>query len=213
MKKLFFISLFILLFSCENLDHNIISSSLSTSEIKSNHLYGLKSGIITYKITINGSIKDTIISGEGIEKVYFDHWGKTMLKEEKITKAIKTKHFNSLKKEQIAIHNLKKIENNRVYIVDYHNKLINLSLNNNNTKNNVLKTLKGEKKDHEVINGYDCEIWTIKGTKQWLYKDIPLKKEQILKGIKTIKEAVSADFNVVIINTEIELPNYPIIKE
>jgi hypothetical protein len=223
MKNLILILLLILVvYSCDYRNEDSFKTNIN-NQVQKENKYGVKSGIIKYKLTISGNVMDNIISGSGFENLYFDNWGKKELKEELITKTTKAKFFKYEKEEQTEIHNLQKIENNTIYNVDYNKKIINKSANintemntyypNNTIKlNNILKEFGGEKIGNEIFKGYDCEIWDIRGTKQWLYKGVPLKIEHTLIGVKTIKEAVSADFNVIVVNNEFELPNYPIIE-
>jgi hypothetical protein len=222
MKNLVLLLLILVVYSCNYRNEDSFKTSIN-NQVQKENKYGVKSGIIKYKLTIYGNVMDNVVSGSGFENLYFDNWGKKELKEELITKTTKAKFFKDEKKEQTEIHNLQKTVNNTIYKVDYNKKIINKSTNintemntydpNNTIKsNNILKEFGGEKLGNEIFKGYDCEIWNIRGTKQWLYKGVPLKTEHTLIGVKTIKEAVSADFNVIVVNNEFELPDYPIIE-
>ena len=222
MKNLVLIIWIFFIYSCDYRNDDNFKTNIN-NQIQKENRYGVKSGIIKYKLTISGNVMDNVVSGSGFENLYFDNWGTKELKEELITKTTKAKFFKSIKEEHTKIHNLQKIENNTVYKVDYTKKIINKSPNinveinsyspNNTIKStNILNEFGGKKIGNEIFKGYDCEIWKIRGTKQWLYKGVPLKTEHTLIGIKTIKEAISADFNVIVINNEFELPDYPIIE-
>jgi len=227
MYKTALILSFILVFSCNNQngDHLVTSvENFSIAKKKQKNRYGVKSGIIRYKITISGIVMDNIINGNGIEKLYFDNWGNLELKEELITKNTKVKIFNDFKEEQKQIHHLQKTENNVIYQVNFDQKNINKSFNTNvelvkftnkdlKKVSSILHQFGGIKIGNEIFKGYDCEIWDISGSKQWLYKGVPLKIEHTIMGVKTIKEAISANFNVIIINNEFELPNFLIVEQ
>ena len=214
MKSLVILLSFILLFGCEHQENNSLQTNIGNR--LNIHRYGVKTGVITYKTKLKGNVMDTNISGEGIEKLYFDDWGNKALTDELISKTIQ---INSLKtKEKVQIHKLQKRDNNTLYKVNFKDKLIHkfvddTSLINHTSKdklNRIFKQFGGIHQGNEIINGYDCEIWNIGGSKQWLYKGVPLKMEVTIAGITTIKEAISADFNVISTQTNFDLPNYPI---
>ena len=71
----------------------------------------------------------------------------------------------------------------------------------------------GKKIGDEKFLGYTCEIWDVMGAKQWMYKGTVLKLEMTVMGIKTVKEAVSAKFNVSVADKHFKLPDFPIQKE
>jgi len=210
----------VFIFSCnrneDNLATNIIVSS--SEKINKNNPYGVESGIVKYKITLSGKLMDNIIEGKGQEIVYFDKWGNKIIKEEKITKTTKTNVFNKVINQSENIHHIQKLENEIIYKVDFKNQKINTYKKNNtelikHNNNNLLEKYGGKKLINEVFKGYDCEVWDVSGTKQWLYKGVPLKTEVTIMGIKTTKEAISANFNVLLTESEFNLPDYPIIKE
>ena len=210
MKKTISILSFIILFGCVNQEDKNILTNLSQKK-NTEHRFDIKSGIITYKTTLSGTVLDNTIYGEGNEKFYFDSWGTKTLKDELINTTMIINVLNKPKKEIEKVHNLQKTENNLTYKVDFKNKIITKSKEDTlSKKNGILSQFGYTKIGNEIINGYDCEIWNISGSKQWLYKGIPLKTEITISGIKTVKEAISADFNVVNIQSNFDLPNYPI---
>jgi len=216
MKQVVLLLLIVFFISCDYHNDDVLVNQLKT-HININKRYGVKSGVIKYKITLSGNVMENEVSGAGFENYYFDNWGIKSLKEEEITKTTKAIFFNKVKEEKIKIHKLQKIEGDTIFKVDFYTKKIYKLFNKNievtSCSNQILNNLGGEKLGTEIYKGYDCEIWNINGTKQWLYKGIPLKIEHTLIGVKTIKEAVIADFNVIIVNNQFELPNYPIIKK
>ena len=213
MKNLVILLSLILLFGCEHQENNSLQTNIGNR--LNTHRYGVKTGVITYKTKLKGNVMGTNISGEGIEKLFFDDWGNKALTDELISKTVQ---INSLKsKEKVQIHKLQKRDNNTLYKVNFKDKVIykldDTSFINHSSKdkqNNILKQFGGTYQGNEIVNGYDCEIWNISGSKQWLYKGVPLKMEVTIAGIKTIKEAISADFNVISTQTNFDLPNYPI---
>ncbi len=185
--------------------------------------YELKSGIVEYTTSISGKIMGTTTTGNGTEKLYFKNWGAIELLEEESIKTSQTKFFGKETTKTSNVHNLSKLDNGTSYSVDFKNKKIIKredvamsavkSYRNGDahqTGKEMLEAMGGEKIGEEKVLGYNCEIWTAMGTKIWIYKGIPLKTESDIVGMKTIKVATKAKFNIAVSSSYFQLPNYPI---
>lgn len=229
--KNIFLSLFLLLFitSCKGNENKSADSLTVQSESQEKKLkrYEVKSGIVTYKITISGGVLGGTVTGSGTENLYFKDWGALELIEEKSTQTTTMKIFGKKSTETTNTHTMGKLDNGESYHVDFDSKTIFLrrdmamdltkafhpNADASDVGKGMLEGMGGKKTGNEVIKGYNCEIWDIGGAKQWIYKGVPLKVEVSVMGIKTVKEAIKADFNTVISNDNFKLPNYKIQKE
>ncbi len=208
MKKLSIILSFaIVLISCKGNSQNALKR------------YDVKSGIVTYKTTITGKVMGSKISGSGEENLYFKDYGAVELKEATATQTSVMKFFGKEKTETTESHTMTKIENGKTYIVDFDNELITtadnlgMALMGENadaeqTGKDMMIAMGGEKVGDESFMGYNCEVWTLMGAKQWLHKGVMLKIEANTLGIKTLTEAVSVKFNVSVPEDKFKLPNF-----
>ena len=121
-----FLSLFIT--SCKGKEKNTADSLSVQSENQDKKLkrYNVKSGIVTYKITISGKVLGSTITGSGTENLYFKNWGAIELVEEKSTKTTKMKLFGKRKTETTNTHTMNKLDNGESYHVDFEHKVIHL---------------------------------------------------------------------------------------
>ncbi len=185
--------------------------------------YNVKSGIIEYNITTSGKMMGSTISGKGVERLYFKNWGAIEVLEEESTQTSSMKFFGKAKKETTLTHKMSKLENGENYVVNFENKTINLmnvpaialmnkDSNDEQTSENMLTAMGGEKTGNEIYKGYNCEVWTVMGAKQWMHKGVVLKLEMKVLGIKTVKEASSVKFNVNVADKYFELPDFPVQK-
>ena len=208
MKKLSIIlSLAIVLISCKGNSQNTPKR------------YNIKSGIVEYKTTITGKVMGSKISGSGEENLYFKDYGAVEVKEVTSSQTSVMKFFGKEKKETTSSHTMTKIENGKTYVVDFDNELIT-SANNmgmalmgdnadaQQTGKDIMIAMGGEKIGDETFMGYNCEVWTLMGAKQWIHEGIMLKIEANTLGIKTLTEAVSVRFNVSVPDDKFKLPNF-----
>ena len=228
MKKLSIIlSLFIIIVSCkgnENKDKTDKKSAKKENQLKR---YDIKSGMIAYKTTISGEVMGSVITGSGTENLYFKNWGAVELREEQSTQTTNTNIFGQKNSETTESHVMYKLDNGDSYQVDFDKKEIvmqkdlAMELTKTFQKNadageagkSMLESMGGKKIGEEKFLGYDCEIWDLMGAKQWIHKDIMLKLEMNMMGIKTLKEATSVKFKVNVPDKNFKLPDYPIKKE
>ena len=185
--------------------------------------YQVKSGIVEYKTTISGKVMGSTINGSGSEKLYFKDWGAMELKETKQTQTTTVKFFGQEDTETKTTHNIVKIDDGKVYSVDFEKEKIylNRDMAMDMTKafypdadageagKSMLESMGGKKTGNEKFMGYDCEVWELSGGKQWIYKGAMLKAEITMLGITTITEATSANFNTSITDKYFQLPDFP----
>ncbi|MDV7186664.1 hypothetical protein R3X25_05170 [Lutibacter sp. TH_r2] len=229
MKKLtIIIALFIVSISCKGND----TKSTDKLSINTNQQdpilkrYNVKSGIIKYKLTVSGGTMGSVVVGDGTENVYFKDWGKLEFMEEKSTTTTTINIFGQKKVEKANVHKISKLDNGEVYNVDFDKKQILLrrdmgmevtkafaSGDANKTGMEMLESMGGKKIGNENFLGYNCEVWSILGGKQWMYKGAVLKLEINVMGILTVKEATSAKFDVNVPDSSFNLPDFPIVKE
>jgi len=185
--------------------------------------YDVKSGIIHYEITISGNNGAGIIQGEGVQDLYFKNWGALELaNEERTETSVTTIPFTGqVIRDSKSIHNTVKIDNEMIYSVDYDAKKIFtqkepliefMRLNDYDALEagkKMLESLGGIQLDNEEFNGYDCEVWSALGSKQWIYKGITLKIITTLAGITITKEATDIKFDVSVSDDYFKLPNFP----
>lgn len=213
MKKIStLISLFALLISCDGNSQNQLKR------------YKVKSGIIKYTTTISGKIIGSKITGSGTESLYFKNWGAKEFKEGQSTQTSHMKFFGKEKTETTSKHEISKIDNGKIYLVDFKNKIIQ-SKNNPmmdlmkqsktnaaDESKNMLEAMGGKKIGNETYKGFNCEVWELLGGKQWIYKGVMLKMDMEVLGIKTLTEATSVKFNVDVADSNFKLPDFPIQK-
>ena len=181
--------------------------------------YKVESGIVEYKTTISGKVMGSKISGSGVQYLYFKNYGIVELNEETSSQTSVMKFFGKEKKETTESHTMNKIENGKNYSVDFKNErittgdipglmLIEEGKDAAETGEEMLIAMGGEKIGKESFMGYNCEVWTVMGAKQWLYKGVMLKMEMKTLGISTITEAVTVEFDVSVPDNKFELPNF-----
>lgn len=198
-------------------------NSKAQNEVKR---YEVKSGMIKYNTTNSGKMMGSVVKGKGTESLYFKNWGAVELKESQSTQTTTMNMFGQRKEDTTSSHTMNKLENGESYSVDFDQKLIyankDIAMNMiaafhpegdvGEVGKGMLEGMGGEKIGHENMLGYDCEIWSVAGGKQWLYKGIMLKMEMTLMGITTTTVAQSAEFNISVADKHFLLPDFPIQK-
>lgn len=213
MKKInILLSLLVVLASC---------SGNSQNKLKR---YDVKSAIIQYNMTTSGKTFGSTIKGAGTESLYFKDWGAVELTEENSTQTVVTKIFGKGKTQTTSTHTIKKLDNGESYLADFDKKVIYLTrdlamdmMKQSDTDAGVagksmLESIGGEKIGNEDFMGYNCELWSIPGGKQWMHKGIVLKIDMKVLGIRTVKEATSVKIDVSVADSNFKLPDFPIQK-
>ncbi len=219
MKKLSILFLFATLFiSCNNDAQNTGKNNLKRYEVKS--------GIIIYNTTTSGKVMGSVISGSGTEKTYFKDWGAVELIEEESTTTTKMKMFGQNNTETENVHTIAKLDNGESYHVDFKKKeiyagrdmamdMVTIFHPNSDAGEigkNMTDGMGGKVIGNESFLGYDCEIYDLMGSRQWIYKGVTLKMEVTVMGVTTIKTATSAKFDISVSDSYFELPDFPVIK-
>ncbi len=188
-------------------------SGLSAKDIKR---YTIKSGEIYYKVSGGGDIMGTKMRDSGTEKLIFKNYGALEITEENIDKTVGDK---TTKK-----HSINKIENTTIYTVDFRQKQI-MAMQNpllamyqgeniGKKATQMLEKNGGKMIGTDTVLGYKCNIWTLMGAKQCLYKNqVPLWLEVDMMGVKSKKIATKAKFNHHISDSKFALPKYPIVGD
>jgi len=184
-----------------------------TSEIK---LYDIKSGKIEYSMKGSGKIMGQTMQSIGKKRVIFDRYGALNLTEEnKVEKQV------IMGQKQInKMHTLTYLKDGMVYQADFRKRRIirmeNMGmamLGNKNMKQSgekMMKQMGGKKTGTDKVLGYTCDIWELMGTKQCLYKGIPLRIESSMMGIKNIEVATKAEFDISLSKDDFKLPDFPV---
>ncbi|MFK5983544.1 MAG: hypothetical protein QM499_11565 [Flavobacteriaceae bacterium] len=202
------------------------TSSQDISQNKELKRYKVKSGIITFNTETNGKVMGSIITGSGTEKLYFKDWGAIELLEEESTTTTKMKMFGKKSSETENVHTIAKLDNGESYHVDFKKKeiyagrdmamdmvkLFHPTSDAGETGKGMADSMGGKVIGNETFLGYDCEIYDLMGSKQWIYKGVTLKMEVTVMGITTIKTATSAKFDLSVSDSYFELPDFPIVK-
>jgi len=228
MKYFSTLIILLLLISCNNNENKTSETASLISSKQSNQLkrYKVESGIITYETTMNGKVMGSVISGSGTEKLCFKDWGAIELVEEKSTTTTKMKMFGQNSTETENVHTMAKLDNGESYHVDFDKKEIyagrdmamdlTTMFHQDQDAGEVGKSMTdgmgGKVIGNESFLGYDCEIYDLMGSKQWIYKGVTLKMEVTVMGITTIKTATSAKFDISVSDSYFKLPDFPVIK-
>lgn len=187
--------------------------------------YDVKSGIVQYKTTISGNVMGSVIQGEGTQSLYFKDWGAKELREEQSIQTTKVSIMGHNSEETSSTHTMNKLDNGEVYTVNFDEKSITkmrdplmdmFSITDTDAGDagkRMMESMGGKKTGEETYQGYDCEIWELMGTKQWVYKGVTLKIVANLMGVSTITEATKVKFDTKVSNDKFKLPDFPIVEQ
>ncbi|MEA2048285.1 MAG: hypothetical protein U9O64_07565 [Campylobacterota bacterium] len=198
----------------------LMSSSLLFAGADKMKLYDVKSGKIEYAIQGSGEIMGSKMKTVGKKRVIFDAYGTHNLTEEN-------------KEEQQTImgqkktnksHTMTYMKNGMVYTADFKQRRImrmeNMGMamaglmgggqNMKQTGESMMKQMGGKKTGTDKVLGYSCDVWELMGTKQCIYKGIPLKVESNVMGLKSTEIATKAAFDISLSKDDFKLPDFPI---
>lgn len=174
--------------------------------------YEIKSGIIEYTISGGGNMMGIQTQIDGKSKTLFKEWGEVELHDETSKSVI-------MGREEYT-HQTTKIDNDKVYIVDYEQKIIHqydhtmlvASEYKDLAKSakEMMLSMGGTKTGEESILGNLCEVWEAKHMKLWLYKGIILKSKVRIMGRTHTTEATNIQFNISVSDEDLKLPDFPI---
>ena len=191
----------------------LVVSGFGVASDKKYQKFGVKSGKITYKVTSSTNIMGMTSKTLEKKRVIFADFGIRELREESKV----TKQNGKIEKSHIISY----MDKDTIYNVDFNKKRITKMKNpaiamlglsdENNAQQAGLKLLKrmgGKKIGKDTVLGYECEIWDAMGTKQCMYKGIPLKIESDIMGVKSSGVATKIEFDIEIKDSDFELPKF-----
>ncbi|MDP8162173.1 hypothetical protein QJU89_06835 [Pasteurella skyensis] len=179
--------------------------------------YTIKSGEIQYQISGSSKVMGTTISTIGTKKLIFKDYGTLQLEEEK-----KQEITSGASDSEKSTHTMSKLDNITIYEVNFKHKkirkttdifsLMALGKNMGEESAKILQGFGGKKlPETDEVQGYTCNVWSLMGSKQCMYKDqVPLWIETNIMGVKQKVTAVSVKFNHAISDSSFSLPDYPI---
>jgi hypothetical protein len=182
--------------------------------------YSVKSAKIEYSIKGSGNILGIETKTIGKKRLIFDNYGVKELQEESQVNKTKGWGKNEVKKN----HTMQYMNDLILYKVNFKKKKINRGENHGASmavslggKKNLeeggeamLKNMGGKKIGTDKVAGYDCDVWKITGSKQCIYKGVPLRTETNIMGIKSIEIATKAEFGLSLGEDDFKLPDFPI---
>lgn len=174
--------------------------------------YEIQSAIIEYATSSSGNMMGIQTQTEGKSKVVFKAWGDVELRDDRTKSVIMGK--------EAYTHQTTKIDHDKVYIVDYEQKIIHqydpTALTRSQYKDiaknakEMIRSMGGAKSGNESLFGYDCDIWETQQIKLWLYKGIILKSVTTIMGLTHTTEATDIQIDVAVSDEALKLPDFPI---
>ena len=199
----------------------LMGSGILTAGSGPVHLYDVKSGKITYEIKGSGEIMGSKMQTVGKKRVIFDNNGAKNLTEE-----VKVEKQNIMGQKKVTkTHTMTYMKEGMTYHVDFDHKRImrmgNMGMaamgalmgggqNMKQSGEDMMIKMGGKKTGTDKILGYTCDVWELMGTKQCMYKGIPLKVETNMMGLKNTEIATKAEFDISLSSDDFKLPEFPI---
>lgn len=197
----------------------VIGVSLLFAGAESFKKYGVKSGKVEYKITGSGNIMGMgKIKIVGKSRLLFDDYGKIELKEE--SKVQQTAVMGNVQNEKS--HTLTLQKEGTFYSADFGRKRVvksevplagSVKASGKSAQQlgfDMLKKMGGKKVGSSQVLGYKCDIWELMGTKQCIYKGVPLSITSNIMGMQTKQIATKAEFDINIDKSSFKLPDFPV---
>ena len=198
----------------------VLGSSMLVASANQMKMYDVESGKIEYGIKGSGEIMGQKMQTIGKKRVIFDAYGAQNLTEEnKIDK-----QTIMGQKKVTKTHTMSYMKKGMVYHVDFKAKRImrmgNMAAsmgalmgggkNPKQSGEDMMKQMGGKKTGTDKVLGYACDVWDLMGTKQCIYKGIPLRVETNMMGIKNIEVATKAEFDISLSKDDFKLPDFPV---
>ena len=198
----------------------VLGSSMLVAGTNQMKLYDVKSGKIEYEIKGSGEIMGQKMKTVGKKRVIFDNNGaKNLTEENKIDK-----QTIMGQKKVTKTHTMTYMKESMIYHVDFKAKRImrmeNMAAsmaalmgggkNMKQTGEEMMKKMGGKKTGTDKVLGYTCDVWDLMGTKQCMYKGIPLRVETNVMGLKNIEVATKAEFDISLSKDDFKMPDFPI---
>ncbi len=181
--------------------------------------YEVKSGKIDYKVTGSTDMMGMKIKTVGKKRVMFANYGtQNMTEENEVTK--QTIGANS---KITKSHTMIYMKDSILYQVHFDKKRITRMTNpmaamamlsggqgKKHSSEEMMKKIGAKKVGKDKVLGYSCDLWDLMGTKQCLYKGVPLKVESNIMGVKNTEIATKAEFDVSLSKDNFKLPDFPV---
>ena len=183
--------------------------------------YDVKSAKIEYELKGSGDVMGMIqIKSIGKKRLIFDDYGVRSLEEMSEVKKETTSGNTQVNKTHTMVY----MNDAVIYKVDFEKKIINRMENQGvamaamfgggkNIKESgeaMMKKMGGKKLGEAKVLGYTCIVWDLMGTKQCIYKGIPLKIESDIMGMKSTEIATKAEFDIAVSSDDFKLPDYSV---
>ena len=192
----------------------VLSGGLVLANGASMHLYDIKSGKITYKISGSANMMGMKMQTSGVKRLVFDNYGAKSLTEiEKVEKrsGMGGNHIDKT-------HTKSLVDKNSIKVADFNNKTITEIPNvgasmagGGNIKHKSLAMLKqmgGKKVGTDKILGYSCDVWELMRVKQCIYKGVTLRVVSNVMGVVNKEVATDIAFDVSLSKSDFKLPNF-----
>ena len=199
----------------------VVGLGLSMVHANSMKKYEVKSGKIEYTLSGGGDIMGIAqTKSVGKKRVIFDNYGVENLEEQVEVKKTTTMG----KTETDKTHTLRYTKSAVIYNVNFKQKRIERMKNRgaqmaamfgggDNLKESgekMMKSMGGKKLGTDMVLGYTCDVWELMGSKQCIYKGIPLRVVTDVMGLKSTEVATKAEFDLALTKEAFKLPDYPV---
>ena len=199
----------------------LLGFGLTVAQANQMKKYDVKSGKIEYALSGGGNIMGMAqIKSIGKKRVIFDNYGVQNLEE-----VVEVKKETTMGKSKTdKTHTLSYTNNAIVYSVNFKQKRVERMKNRGaqmaamfgggqnlqESGEKMMKSMGGKKLGIDKVLGYECVVWDLMGSKQCMYKGIPLKIEIDVMGMKTTEIATKAEFDITLGKDDFKLPDYPV---
>ncbi len=198
----------------------VLGCTLLSADADQMKIYGVESGKVDYKIAGSGNIMGIVTKTAGKKRIIFKDFGaKSLTEENQVQKTVVGGNTNVNKSHKLTL-----MDGAMLYDVDLQKKKIMRMQNPAMAMmgmmggdksamergEEMLKQMGGKKTGTDKVLGYTCDVWEAMGTKQCIYKGIPLKVESNIMGIKNIEVAIKAEFDISISSDDLALPDFPV---
>ena len=200
----------------------LVASSNVSADVDMMKRYDLKNAKITFEIKGGGTMMGMMKSKtKGKKRLIFDNYGAREIVE--IAKV--TQETINGKSTVKKVHSMQYMNGGILYSVNFKKKKITRSKNPAlaasalfgggknmaQTGKAMLKKMGGKMIGKDKVLGYSCEVWSLMGTQQCIYKGVTLRTVSDIMGIKSSEVATDIQFDVGLKKSDFKLPEYPIV--
>ena len=200
----------------------LVAGSSVAADVDMMKRYGIKSAKITFEIKGGGTMMGMMESKtKGKKRLIFDSYGAREIME--IAKV--TQETINGKSTVKKVHSMQYMNGGILYSVNFKKKKITRSKNPAlatsalfgggknmvQTGKSMLQKMGGKMIGKDKVLGYRCEVWSLMGTQQCIYKGITLRTVSDIMGIRSSEVATDIQFDVSLDKSDFKLPEYPIV--